>query len=233
MIKKVQTTLLILATMAVLPVIACANNNGNITPMEIKTKKDSASYAIGINVANSLKSDGLTDIDPLVIARAITDVMQGNALLVDEDAANKALNEIYTAGQEALKTQKMKKGQDFLEENKNRPGVITTASGLQYEVIQMGTGALPGPTSKVKVHYHGTLIDGTVFDSSVQRGQPISFGLNQVIRGWTEGLQLMPIGSKFKFFIPYNLAYGEKGPPGSIIGEYETLIFDVELLGIE
>jgi len=123
------------------------------------------------------------------------------------------------------------KGQAFLAENKNRPEVTETASGLQYEVMVQGGGAKPGPTTKVTTHYHGTTIDGTIFDSSVQRGQPLSFGLNQVISGWTEGLQLMPVGSKYKFFIPYNLAYGERGAGGSIPGG-AALIFEVELIAI-
>ena len=122
-------------------------------------------------------------------------------------------------------------GEKFLEENKLREGVIVTESGLQYEVLKMGKGKKPAATDKVKVHYHGTLIDGTVFDSSVERGEPIVFGLNQVIAGWTEGVQLMPVGSKFKFYIPQNLVYGERAA-GSI-PPYSTLIFEVELLGIE
>lgn len=123
------------------------------------------------------------------------------------------------------------KGKSFLEENKKRPGVTETASGLQYEVLVQGDGPQPGPTSRVTTHYHGTTIDGKVFDSSVQRGQPLSFGLNQVISGWTEGLQLMPVGSKYKFFIPHHLAYGERGAGASIPGG-AALIFEVELLGI-
>lgn len=123
------------------------------------------------------------------------------------------------------------KGKAFLAENKNRPEVTETASGLQYEVMVQGTGPKPGPTTKVTTHYHGTTIDGTIFDSSVQRGQPLSFGLNQVISGWTEGLQLMPVGSKYKFFIPYNLAYGERGAGGAIPGG-AALIFEVELIAI-
>ena len=124
------------------------------------------------------------------------------------------------------------KGKSFLEENKKRPGVIETASGLQYEVLVQGNGIQPGPTSKVTTHYHGTTVDGKVFDSSIQRGQPLSFGLHQVISGWTEGLQLMPVGSKYKFFIPHDLAYGERGAGGAIPGG-ATLIFEVELLGID
>ncbi len=122
-------------------------------------------------------------------------------------------------------------GERFLEENKTKPGIITTESGLQYEVLKMGKGKRPAATDKVRVHYHGTLIDGTVFDSSVERGEPISFGLNQVIAGWTEGVQLMPVGSKFRFFIPQELGYGSH-EAGSI-PPYSTLIFEVELLGIE
>jgi FKBP-type peptidyl-prolyl cis-trans isomerase FklB len=122
-------------------------------------------------------------------------------------------------------------GEKFLEENKLREGVIVTESGLQYEVLKMGKGKKPAATDRVKVHYHGTLINGEVFDSSVDRGEPIVFGLNQVIAGWTEGVQLMPVGSKFKFYIPQNLGYGERAA-GSI-PPYSTLIFEVELLGIE
>lgn len=124
------------------------------------------------------------------------------------------------------------KGKSFLEENKKRSGVTETASGLQYEVLVQGDGPKPGSTSRVTTHYHGTTIDGKIFDSSVQRGKPLSFGLNQVISGWTEGLQLMPVGSKYKFFIPHNLAYGERGAGAAIPGG-ATLIFEVELLGVE
>jgi FKBP-type peptidyl-prolyl cis-trans isomerase len=126
----------------------------------------------------------------------------------------------------------IKRGQDFLAENKKRPEVVETASGLQYEVLTQGDGPKPASASaKVNTHYHGTTIDGKVFDSSVQRGKPISFGLNQVISGWTEGLQLMPVGSKYKLYLPYNLAYGERGAGGAIPGG-AALIFEVELLGI-
>ncbi len=125
----------------------------------------------------------------------------------------------------------LKAGQDFLEANKNKPGVVALPSGLQYEIITAGTGAKPLASNKVTCHYHGTLIDGTVFDSSVQRGQPATFPLNMVIKGWTEGLQLMPQGSKWRFFIPPSLGYGDR-QVSAHIGPNSTLIFDVELLGI-
>jgi FKBP-type peptidyl-prolyl cis-trans isomerase FklB len=125
----------------------------------------------------------------------------------------------------------LKAGQDFLEENKKKPGIVTLPSGLQYEIITEGNGAKPSASNKVTCHYHGTLTDGTVFDSSVKRGQPATFPLNQVIKGWTEGLQLMPVGSKWRFFLPPHLAYGER-QTGAHIGPNSTLIFEVELLGI-
>src|SRR3954468_21283172 len=128
-------------------------------------------------------------------------------------------------------TANLKAGEDFLEQNKNKPGVETTPSGLQYEVLQQGAGAKPKATDKVKCHYHGTLIDGTVFDSSVQRGQPATFPLNMVIKGWTEALQLMSVGSKYRLFLHPSLAYGNR-QTGSVIGPNSTLIFDVELLDI-
>ena len=142
--------------------------------------------------------------------------------------------ELFNIEQEPSGDDNKALGMKFLEENKKRPEVKTTASGLQYEILKKGDGKVsPGPTDKVEVHYHGTLIDGKVFDSSVQRGETIAFGLNQVIRGWTEGVQLMSPGAKYTFYIPYNLAYGERGTPGGPIPGFATLIFDVELVNIK
>ena len=141
------------------------------------------------------------------------------------------IQDYFTKQQAAASEGIIKAGADFLAENGKRKGVTTTKSGLQYEILKKGNGPIPAATDNVETHYHGTLLDGTVFDSSVERGQPISFGVNGVIAGWTEALQLMNVGSKWKLYIPYNLAYGERGA-GQSIGPYSTLIFEVELLKI-
>lgn len=205
---------------------------------EMKTQTDSVSYAIGMNLAANIQKDNI-EINPAMLAAGLADAIHGNACLTQEQAQDVmvALQAHMLAKQKASSAgaaeKNMKEGQAFLAENKNKPGVKTTASGLQYEVVTEGTGPMPKATDKVKVHYEGRLIDGTVFDSSIKRGQPISFPLNGVIPGWTEGLQLMKVGSKYRFYIPSNLAYGENGFAGSPIGPNATLIFDVELLGIE
>lgn len=168
---------------------------------------DQISYQLGLQVAQVLQQYGLATLD--------------------YDAFRQGVEKGLTAGQQAKED-----GEKFLKANAQRAEVKTTPSGLQYEVIEATLGQKPKATDKVKVHYEGTLIDGTVFDSSYKRGEPITFGLNQVIKGWTEGLQLMSIGSKYKLYIPYQLAYGEQGAGGSI-PPYAALIFTVELLGIE
>ena len=147
------------------------------------------------------------------------------------EASQSFLQTYFTAAQEKISTEKKAQGEKFLADNAKNPAVQTTASGLQYIVLKDTVGAKPTATDKVKVHYEGTLIDGTKFDSSYDRGEPIDFPLNQVIPGWTEGIQLMSVGSKYKFYIPYQLAYGEQGA-GGVIPPYSTLIFTVELLGI-
>lgn len=160
--------------------------------------------------------------------------MRKKPLEIDIQEAQQLLNTYFTklqAEQEVASADKRKAGEEFLKENAKREGVITLKSGLQYEIMVEGNGVIPTAKDKVKVHYHGTLIDGSVFDSSVQRGEPAVFGVTQVIQGWVEALQLMPVGSKWKLFIPYNLAYGERGA-GSMIQPYSALIFEVELLDI-
>lgn len=191
------------------------------------------SYCIGLSVADSLLQQDLGGIDPTVMAEAISDVFQGKTMKYSPDQANeiiqKYIQELTTSKFEVYK----KEGEDFLAENAKKEGVTSTPSGLQYEVVEQGTGEKPKSTDTVNVHYHGTLIDGTVFDSSVTRGIPATFGVHQVIKGWTEALQLMPVGSKYRLYIPEDLAYGAHPHPGGAIKPFMTLIFDVELLGIE
>ncbi len=208
-----------------------------INCLEIKaqntmTKMDSLSYSIGILMGQNLKNQGFDKLDPATVADAINDVMKGNALKISEEEAKGCVND-YAQNQAAIQSAEARKGGEiFLAENAKKSGVTVTASGLQYEVITAGTGATPSATDKVKVHYHGTLIDGTIFDSSVERGEPISFPVNGVIQGWQEALQLMKVGDKWKVFIPFNLAYGDRGA-GAKIPPYSALVFEVELLGIE
>ncbi len=188
-------------------------------------KKDSISYAAGVNMAEAFKKQGITDINMEVFQKAMMDALKNSELKLDKTLSEKIFNE-YVTGMKA------KEGKDFLAANAKKPGVVSLPSGLQYEILTKGAGgAKPKATDKVKTHYHGMLTNGNVFDSSVQRGEPISFGLNQVIKGWTEGLQLMSVGDKYRFFIPYDLAYGDRGA-GGLIPPYAALIFEVELLGI-
>lgn len=191
------------------------------------------SYCIGLSVADSLIQQDLGGIDPTVMAEAIADVFKGNAMKYSPEQANQIIQE-YIQGISASKFEVyLKEGEAFLAENAKKEGVHTTASGLQYEIIEEGTGNKPSASDTVQVHYHGTLTDGTVFDSSITRGLPATFGVHQVIRGWTEALQLMPVGSKYRLYIPQDLAYGANPHPGGAIKPYMALIFDVELIAIE
>lgn len=207
--------------------------------MELKDAKQKSSYAIGMDIGSNFKKQDL-DIDMKALAAGIADAVAGKPQLTDAEA-KAALNDFRTqmtakmeARQKTDADKNTKAGEDFLAANAKKEGVKTTASGLQYKVLKAGDGkgASPKATDTVKVHYHGTLIDGSVFDSSVDRGEPISFPLNGVIPGWTEGLQLMKVGEKFQFVIPGKLAYGPQSPSPKI-GPNSTLIFDVELLAIE
>lgn len=200
-------------------------------PVVLKTLADSANYAVGISVANFYKQQGITNINSDLVSRAIKDQMQGGKPLLDENTANAVMNKYMSQMQAQKCKPNIQAGEKFLTQNKLRKEITATASGLQYEVIREGTGEKPGPTDSVTCHYRGTLLDGKVFDNSYDRGQPITFPLSGVIAGWTEGLQLMSVGAKYKFYIPYNLAYGEfdmmQIPGGS------TLVFEVELLEIK
>ena len=191
---------------------------------------DKISYALGMNIGRSLRQSGVKDLNVEQFTKGVCDYLAGVAKM-DEKESRLILNDYFTKlQQETLETNKTA-GKAFLEENGKRPEVVTLPSGLQYEVLVEGKGPKPLATDRVKVHYHGTLINGTVFDSSVQRGEPATFGVTQVIAGWVEALQLMNVGSKWRLFIPHKLAYGAQGA-GDLIQPFSTLIFDVELLDI-
>ncbi len=196
----------------------------------ISSPLDSFSYALGVSMAEFYKSQGIKDINLSMVNLALNDVKNNGAKLNEEQCNNIIMNYMQSMKSEKAAAVK-KEGLAFLEENKKREGVVSLPSGLQYEVIKEGNGPKPKLTDTVKVHYHGTLIDGTIFDSSVQRGEPISFPVNGVIRGWVEALQLMPVGSKWKLFIPSELAYGDSDA-GPVIKGGSTLVFEVELLNI-
>ncbi|WP_304232807.1 FKBP-type peptidyl-prolyl cis-trans isomerase [Jiulongibacter sediminis] len=195
----------------------------------LRNDTDSLSYAIGVSVAQSIKAQNIQpDLD--IMKAAIADVLNDSELAIPAQLCGMYLQTYFQQAAEKVANENLKIGNDFLASNKTREGVMETATGLQYEILNAGGGAKPLSTDKVKVHYHGTLIDGTVFDSSVERGSPATFGVTQVIKGWVEALQMMPVGSKWKLFIPADLAYGPRGQ--GKIGPNSTLIFDVELLEI-
>jgi FKBP-type peptidyl-prolyl cis-trans isomerase FklB len=207
---------------------------------KLNSKEDSLSYAFGIVNYNALKTDSLL-LDPMIVAKAMLDGKDGKALMADDIARSYIMafiNKRETA-RAAKKAELDKdvykdyiaKNEAFLATNKGKAGVTVTPSGLQYEVIKMGTGPKPTAENTVKVHYVGTLIDGTEFDSSIKRNEPAQFPVSGVIKGWTEALQLMPVGSKFKLVLPQSIAYGAAGA-GEVIKPYSTLIFEVELLEI-
>lgn len=190
------------------------------------------SYCVGMSLGGSLLQQNLQGISPEVITEAIKDTFEQKELKYTPEEANTIIQNFLQEKSEAEFGDNKAKGDVFLAENLKKEGIIATESGLQYEVIKEGAGDKPSNTSNVTVHYHGTLIDGTVFDSSVDRGQPASFGVNQVIPGWTEALQLMSTGSKYRLYIPHNLAYGATPHPGGPIEPFMALIFDVELIEI-
>jgi FKBP-type peptidyl-prolyl cis-trans isomerase FklB len=191
---------------------------------------EAVSYCVGMSLGGSLLQQNLQELSPEIIAEAIQDAFQNKDLKYTPEEANAIIQKYLTAQNEAKFAANKEAGEKFLAENAQREEVVVTESGLQYEIINEAEGEKPGPNTNVTVHYHGTLIDGTVFDSSVERGQPASFGVNQVIKGWTEALQLMSKGSKYRLFIPENLAYGAQPHPDGPIEPYMALIFDVELL---
>jgi FKBP-type peptidyl-prolyl cis-trans isomerase len=231
--KKV---LLFIASFIVINV-ANTQNNPKAKPVAIKplckTLNDSVSYVIGVSFTNFYKDQGLTvpNLNVAIVSKAITDVLAGKPSLIDNTTANVVMNKYLNKIEEEKAKGNIIAGQQFLAKNKLRPGVKTTTSGLQYEVITQGMGAKPKATDSVTCNYKGTYIDGTEFDNSYKHGGAVTFALNHVISAWTEGLQLMNVGSKFKFYVPYTLGYGVfdyNGIPGG-----SMLIFEVELIAIK
>jgi FKBP-type peptidyl-prolyl cis-trans isomerase FklB len=208
------------------------------TPLTLKTQKDKTSYAMGMNFGTALRKQSI-DIDPAILARGLRDAFANGKMLLTEEEARAVLTQLQSdlrkkqqeMAQQAAEANK-KQGLEFLEGNKTKDGVVTLPSGLQYKVLTEGTGPKPAATDTVVCNYRGTLLDNTEFDSSYKRGQPATFPVTGVIKGWTEALQLMPVGSKWQLFVPSELAYGERGAGGQI-GPNATLIFEVELLSIQ
>ena len=208
-----------------------------VAPLTLKTDKDKLSYAVGMNIGRSIHSQSM-EIDPAILLRGLKDEMAGKTVMTDMEAHNtlmqaqqeakKKMDETRQASMEPNK----KAGDAFLAANKTKEGVVTLPSGLQYKILKEGTGPKPTPADSVVCNYRGTLIDGKEFDSSYKRGQPATFPVGQVIKGWTEALQLMPVGSKWELFVPPDLAYGDRGA-GPDIGPGATLIFEVELISIK
>lgn len=190
------------------------------------------SYAFGTSIGNNLKVVGFDSLSYNAFSMALEDALKGEEKIPVQEA-QMLIKSTIQGKQEEIAKEQSAEGERFLVENGKRPEVVTTESGLQYEIINKGDGAIPTATDKVKVHYTGTLIEGTVFDSSIERGEPTSFGVSQVISGWTEALLLMPVGSKWNVFIPQGLAYGPRGAGGGEIPPYAALIFQMELLAIE
>lgn len=209
---------------------SCQQDVGKVS---LKTENDTVSYIIGHNIGTNLAASPMKEVNYMAIAKGMEDAMSKEELFMDPQMANMLVQNYMQKLEMASTTGNLAEGVEFLEKNKQRKGVTTTESGLQYEILVEGSGPKPTDTSTVTVHYHGTLIDGTVFDSSVERGEPAQFGVTQVIAGWTEALKLMPVGSKWKVFLPTEIAYGANPRPGGPIGPNMALIFEIELISID
>lgn len=212
--------------------VAIVSCNSKKEVKSLSGTMDSVSYSIGVNIGQNIKNEKIDSLNLDILAQAISDVYNDGNILMDDAQAKKVLQSFLQSQHTKKYDVNKKAGIDFLEKNKTNAGVVTLESGLQYQIVKEGTGPKPTLNDMVKTHYHGTTVDGKVFDSSVERGEPVTFPVAGVIPGWTEALQLMPVGSKWKVFVPYQLAYGEQGAPPSI-DPYSTLIFEVELLSIE
>jgi FKBP-type peptidyl-prolyl cis-trans isomerase FklB len=202
-----------------------------MTEKKLTGELERFSYALGMSVASNLIKSGVKTINPEAFVKAINDTYVGEMPEMMPDEANKILESFMAKANQEDAKDNLEAGLEFLEKNRSKEGVTELPSGLQYQVINEGDGDLPSLTDEVKCHYHGSLIDGTVFDSSVERGQPAVFPVNGVIQGWVEALQIMPVGSKWRLYVPPELGYGQQGAGGAI-GPNSTLVFDVELLEI-
>jgi len=235
-----------IVVVALISTVVLSCDNQGLTKRSLKSELDTVSYALGLDIANKLKGN-FDDVDRDLFIQGVVSGIDSTDILIENEKIDVILREFFQKRQvemrekqqaEASKKAEVEfgdvkaEGIKFLEENKSAKGVQVTESGLQYIVLKEGSGEKPVATSKVKVHYHGTILDGTVFDSSVDKGKPAEFGVNRVIKGWTEGLQLMNVGAKYKFFIPQELAYGANPRQGGKIRPFEVLIFEVELLDI-
>jgi len=239
--RRMLAISLALSFMLVLSLCSCSpsGESAEREPVtELNTLSEKASYAMGLDVARYAEQGGM-EIDQDALIQGLVDGISGGETLLSEEEVNEVRNEMgqrmreeQTKVRDEQGLKNKTEGEAFLAENKTKPGVNTTESGLQYKVIEEGDGPSPTAEDQVTVHYRGTFLDGTEFDSSHKRGQPATFGLSNVIKGWTEGLQLMKVGSKYEFYIPSDLAYGERGS-GPRIAPHATLIFEVELIGIE
>jgi FKBP-type peptidyl-prolyl cis-trans isomerase len=235
-----SNTFIIIGIGLTLVILACSADNGSDSLPDLETEDAKFSYAIGLEIGSSLEQIAdKTSVDVDILARGIKDQLSGAEPLLDQEEAatvkQTVMNRMQAEVQEERQGAALENASEeeaFLDTNAKREGVITTESGLQYEILEEGQGEKPESTDRVTVHYRGTLLDGTVFDSSYDRGSPATFGVNQVIPGWTEALQLMSIGSKYKLYIPSKLAYGSRGA-GQTIGPNACLIFEVELIEIQ
>jgi FKBP-type peptidyl-prolyl cis-trans isomerase FkpA len=223
-IRMKRISIIMIALIPILFLTSCKDK-------ESMSSVEKFSYALGMD-AGRLLLDFETEIDPTAFKRGVDDVLKGNVPLFTPEEVASIKIEMYAKMRASQAEKNRREGEEFLVNNKKREDVITTKSGLQYTIVTKGTGPRPKKTDKVKAHYKGTFVDGTEFDSSYKRGEPALFQLDKMIPGWTEAIQLMNVGSKYRFFIPSNLAYGEQGAP-PLIGPNAMLIFEVELLGIE
>lgn len=225
----------LLATIVVFVAASCQQGGSGKSP-KLKTEYDSTSYALGVLIGQQNKQGlesfpGGNELDVNIIAQAFRLFLNDDSVSMTPEEANEIVGKFFEKMQNQTAQKNLEEGNAYLEKNKSREGVVTTESGLQYEVLTAGDGPKPNAEDVVKVHYHGTTVDGKVFDSSVDRGEPVEFPVSNVIPGWVEALQLMPVGSRWKLYIPGNLGYGERGAGGDI-GPNSVLIFEVELLEI-